>query len=322
VKPSLSEAPTITSFPVPVLLVDELRSLLAADGPDRDGAVRRLGLRPLAGGRNNHVFAWRTPRGDEVCVKAYRMDDRQRAEREWRALSLLAEASVANVPRPLWRDERGAVPIVAMTMLPGTSIPDLADGAAREAALAGLAATLRPIHDIPLDATFAMLPRVDSVAHYMARLTEVWPAQLDAQPPDGLTRELRRLLRAWWDSGDQETLARSAPRTFSRGDGNLLNWLWDGGSTRCVDFEFSGWSDLAFDAADLVEHVSARDVDDPAWSHVVAQLGLSEGMMPRFRAARRTCALRWLAVLWKQREHRVREFAVQLDRVRDLLAAG
>ncbi|WP_095212683.1 aminoglycoside phosphotransferase family protein [Frankia sp. AvcI1] len=308
-------APSTTPPP----LADDLRRCLAVDGPERVEGLHRLGLRPLAGGRNNHVFAWRDPRGDEVCVKAYRVDDRQRAEREWQALLLLDEHAVPNVPRPLWRDQHEARPVVAMTMLPGTCIPDLADPLARVAALAGLAATLRPIHDVPWETGFERLPRVDSAAHYVARLTEVWPGQLDAQPDDPLTRDLRRLLKAWRDSGDAETLARPAARIFSRGDGNLVNWLWDGEVSRCVDFEFCGWSDLAFDAADLVEHISARAVDDRVWSDVVTALGVAGQLMPRFRAAQRTCALRWLAVLWKQRERRAEEFSVQLDRVRGLL---
>ncbi len=266
------------------------------------------------------MFVWSSPWGDEVCVKAYRVDDRQRAEREWRALSLLAESSVPYVPRPLWWERHEAQPVVAMTMLPGMCIPDLASPAERETALLGLAATLRPIHDVPWGAGFEALPRVDSAAHYVARLTEVWPAQLDAQPHDPLTRDLQRLLQGWRDSGDVEVLARPAPRIFSRGDGNLVNWLWDGGTAHCVDFEFCGWSDLAFDAADLVEHVSARDIDDAVWSGMVTTLGVVGEMAPRFRAGQRTCAMRWLAVLWKQREHRVHEFSVQLDRVRVLLA--
>ncbi len=319
-KPSLSDAPTITPSSTFTLLADNLRRLLAVDGPERDDRLHRLGLRPLAGGRNNHVFAWSSPQGDDVCVKAYRVDDRQRAEREWRALSLLAESSVPNVPRPMWWDRHDAQPVVAMTMLPGTCIPDLAGPAEREAALSGLAATLRPIHDAPLEAGFEMLPRVDSAAHYVTRLTEVWPAQLDAQPHDPLTRDLQRLLRGWRDSGDAETLSQPAPRIFSRGDGNLVNWLWDGGTVRCVDFEFCGWSDLAFDAADLVEHISARDIDDAVWSGVVPTLGVVGEMVPRFRAAQRTCAMRWLAVLWKQRKRRAHEFSVQLDRVHVLLA--
>ncbi|GAA2332973.1 hypothetical protein GCM10010170_012110 [Dactylosporangium salmoneum] len=47
----------------------------------------------------------------------------------------------------------------------------------------------------------------------------------------------------------------------------------------------------------------------------------STGGVTQFEAAQRTCALRWLAVLWKQRDRRAAEFLRQLDRVRLLQSA-
>jgi len=44
---------------------------------------------------------------------------------------------------------------------------------------------------------------------------------------------------------------------LGQGDGNLANFLWDGGQVRIVDFEDSGPSDRAFELAVLVEHLSA-----------------------------------------------------------------
>lgn len=108
---------------------------------------------------------------------------------------------------------------------------------------------------------------------------------------------------------------------FSRGDSNLVNWHWHKGRVFCVDFEFAGHSDVAFDIADLVEHISARVVPDDIWSELLTRLGLRPQMRPRFLAARRTCALRWLAVLWKQRTTRAAEFRRQLIRVERLLTA-
>ncbi|WP_326644672.1 phosphotransferase [Streptosporangium sp. NBC_01755] len=95
------------------------------------------------------------------------------------------------------------------------------------------------------------------------------------------------LLHPWEESGDRELLPGPAPAVFCRGDSNLLNWLWDGGEIRCVDFEFSGYSDTAFDAADLCEHISARDIDDEVWESLHADLGVTtrprhvEGVLSR-----------------------------------------
>ena len=119
------------------------------------------------------------------------------------------------------------------------------------------------------------------------------------------------------------TSTEPARRIFSRGDSNVLNWLWDGTSIRVVDYEFAGYSDLAFDCADLAEHISSRQagIGDQAWAEVTVLAGLGGEDQRRFDAARRTCALRWLAVLWKQKDTRTDEFASQLDRVRRLHGA-
>jgi hypothetical protein len=85
-----------------------------------------------------------------------------------------------------------------------------------------------------------------------------------------------------------------------------------------VDFEFSGHSDAAVDAADHIEHISTHHIPDNAWTALTHELGINHHNHARFHAARRTIALRWLAVLWKQRHHRNAAFLHQLNRVRDL----
>ncbi len=65
-----------------------------------------------------------------------------------------------------------------------------------------------------------------------------------------------------------------------------------------ANFEFSGRSDIAFDAADQIEHISSRAVPDHTWHDLEANLGVDHHNRQRFHAAQRTCALRWLAVLW------------------------
>jgi hypothetical protein len=50
--------------------------------------------------------------------------------------------------------------------------------------------------------------------------------------------------------------------------------------------------------------------------------GLDSQDQRRFEAAQRTCALRWLAVLWKQRDTRTDEFTSQFDRARRLQSAA
>jgi aminoglycoside phosphotransferase (APT) family kinase protein len=303
----------------PTDLLAELRRARCLDPAEQDQAVTDLGLRPLTGGRNNHVYAWDSPEGT-ICIKVYKVDGRRRPEREWHALTLLAAYDVPNVPRLLWRDDFADSPAVGMTFVTGTAIPDEAPDN-HEASLAGLIETWRHIHTVRLEGPLADLVRIDSAAHYVARITDIWAKQLADHRTDPLTPHLEALLGLWSNSSDRQILAEPQPPMFSRGDANLLNWLHNPatGKTGCVDFEFSGTSDPAFDVADLVEHISSRTFSDDVWSDVVDALGEGDQKFTRrFRAAQRTCALRWLAVLWKQRHARSEEFKAQLERARRL----
>jgi thiamine kinase-like enzyme len=88
-----------------------------------------------------------------------------------------------------------------------------------------------------------------------------------------------------------------ADRVFTHGDGNLGNFLWDGVGCHVVDFEDAGVSDPAYEAADLLEHVSVRlrgliEADD-----LIEALGLSRSQQARLRGFRRLMAVYWLLML-------------------------
>jgi hypothetical protein len=306
----------MTSHREHVAPTDLLAALRTARAASADAVATTLdehGLRALDGGRNNDVFAW-TAAGTPICIKLYKKTDRQRVEREWHGLAHAAGLGCA--PEPLWLDENADAPALGMTLLPGSPILDALDPVT---AINSMAETTRALQNVPLAEPLATLERVDSIGHYVARLTDVWPSQLADAANDPQTADMLTLLRRWEDSGDAELLAQPATRVYSRGDANLLNWLHDGETTYVADFEFSGFSDVAVDAADHIEHISARVIPDNVWTSAEADLGVTPDNRARFHAAQRTIALRWLAVLWKQRTKRVQEFTAQRERVRTLL---
>ncbi|MBA3369441.1 MAG: phosphotransferase [Geodermatophilaceae bacterium] len=51
-------------------------------------------------------------------------------------------------------------------------------------------------------------------------------------------------------------LAADADPVLGHADGGLASLQWDGNRVQLVDFKDSGRSDVAFELADLVEHVS------------------------------------------------------------------
>ncbi len=308
--------PTAGNTPHGVLAVLRAHAAGAA-GEDQ---LLALGAQPLPGGWNNAVYRWESPRGP-VCVKIYRVDDRRRAEREWLSLTFLSGHQVQSAPGSLWADPHPAQPAIGMTFLPGRLFPETGD---RQEPLRALAAVQRQYAGLPLPRELGTTERIDSASHYIRRITNIWVPAVKSHARDALTRDLLQILGQWEQSGDAAVLAEPARRIFSRGDSNVLNWLWDGTSIRVVDYEFAGYSDLAFDCADLTEHISSRQagIDDQAWAEIIGLAGLGSEDQRRFDAAQRTCALRWLAVLWKQRGNRAEEFTSQFARVRRLQSAA
>lgn len=307
--------PAAGNTPHDVLAVLRAHAARAA-GEDQ---LLAIGAQPLSGGRNNAVYQWESPDGP-VCVKIYQVDDRRRAEREWLSLTFLSGHQASSAPAPLWADPHHEQPAIGMTFLPGRPFPETSE---RLEPLRALAAVQRQYTALPLHGELATLERIDSASHYIHRITSIWAPVIKSHPRDALTRDLLQILSRWEGSSDTTVLAEPARRIFSRGDSNLLNWLWDRSSIRVVDYEFAGHSDLAFDCADLTEHISSRQarIDDQAWAEIASLAGLGDGDQRRFEAAQRTCALRWLAVLWKQRDNRPEEFTSQFDRVRSLQGA-
>ena len=76
--------------------------------------------------------------------------------------------------------------------------------------------------------------------------------------------------------------------------------------------------------ADLAGQISGgrSGIDDHAWAEIICLAGLGNEDLRRFGAAQRTCALRWLAVLWKQRDTKTEEFTGQFDRLHSAAAAS
>jgi thiamine kinase-like enzyme len=65
------------------------------------------------------------------------------------------------------------------------------------------------------------------------------------------------LARRWLASDDAQH-DRVTDAVLALRDGNLENIMWDGTTCRLIDFEEFGISDIAYELADMVEHVSSR----------------------------------------------------------------
>ena len=254
-----------------------------AHGDDRHSPTR------LTGGLNNEVFA-----EGGVCRKRYRLDDRPRLDREWRALTLLAQQAPGLAPRPIERRDGE----ILMELLPGRH-------------LLSLPVIDRPVLAVLAEA-YARMFSVDADGHpYEAVATlsfvrgrlESWT---DPPPP------LRVLLPAWLTSHDPALLAQPAPRVFARSDPNLANCLFHQGRVTMVDWEYAGLGDAAIELADVVEAQPSRTVPDHDWAWFLRQFSVDP---PRFAAARRLAALHWTYLLHRNRSPALPEQIARCERL-------
>jgi hypothetical protein len=289
--------------------------------------LEALGWRALPGGMNNVVYALQDSEssggsGSPLVFKCYRVDGRDRAGREWRALRVLAAHGGGLAPRPVAYDPDGACPVIVMALVPGEPLRGRPLTPDRLRALAELRRHLYNLTpESEAASRIALPPVVGSVAAIAARVRAAHPAlRASADAP---ARELAGLVASWTAGPDPGLLAAPAPAVFSAGDGNLANYLWDGRRLRRLDFEYSGWSDRAVDLADLVEHDGSRATPDDAWGAVVEGFALSLPEQARFAAARRLWALFWAVLLCGRAGPNPPDqgrFAAQLTRAARLLA--
>jgi Ser/Thr protein kinase RdoA (MazF antagonist) len=268
------------------------------------------GVSRLSGGYNNGLYAV----GD-ACVKLYRVDERRRWEREWRALTFLAERGAGLAPRPLWFDPDGSPPAVVMERLTGDPLHERPIGPAE---LEALGEALSALHRAPGGDEYPTTV-IGTPARFVEEVT-LAAERLDGLVDDPLAGRSAARLRGWLASDDRELLAAPAPPVFAHGDTNPANYLWDGRRVRFVDFEYAGRSDAAFDLGDLVEHVGAQPVAEEAWAPLLARFGLDAAGRRRLKAARRLAAHFWLTILWRPALGRPEDrIETQLRRVEQVL---
>lgn len=195
------------------------------------------------------------------------------------------------------------MPVTAMVVPTGKPI---CTPGTSSAALDALAASLRQLRAVS-PGPFTDLPREGCIARRTEWITRSWPAALNwSKRSNEDAAEVLDLLKAWKKSTDIDELTRETPAVVSPGNSDLNNWLWDSetGSPCLLEWASTGLSDVAYDAADLIEHPSARQFSDDDWISLLPALGVDEAATcRRFLATQRLLALYWLRKLWPERKH-------------------
>jgi aminoglycoside phosphotransferase (APT) family kinase protein len=247
-----------------VSTIRPLLDCLASGARQKDGRLRDWRITPIAGGRNNLLYRATSPDAD-LAVKFTVRDERDRAGREYSALAALREAGLSIAPEPILLDRTHYhQPVVVQSWLEGevTETPPSTDDEWQR-----LAQHLASIHTVTPDRVRQQLPwttvNADTAEEGMWRVRErAARIPIEAQPAS-----LRALLARFEASRFPEW--PQAPVTLCRLDNNITNYIRRPGQWASVDWEYSGWGDPAFDVANLMTHVTLRDVAPSRWKWVV-----------------------------------------------------
>ena len=249
------------------------------------------GAQPFARSSNT---VYRSADGATV-VKVFRRPTRGEAHREWTGLQLLERELPDRAPAPLRLDDTVAdAPVVVMTAIPG----DPLGGAPSDAAVAGLVEAYAELHRLD-SSCHGGLPEVVGaptgvVERIRRRRALATDGDLEGPPP---VADAWAAAEAWLATADATEVATIAEPAFGRGDANLANHLWDGERVRLVDLEDSGRTDVAFQLAELAEHLSNHELPDRLWEDLRAALDLDPSTVRRWLQARRALAIFWLGQL-------------------------
>jgi hypothetical protein len=243
-----------------------------------------------------------------VVVKRFVQARRDEAEREWRALTLLAEHAPGLAPEPMLADLAASPPVIEMSLLPGDPLGGRPLTAEQELALVRALGQLW--QSVPVS---RIVPLPGEAGNEAQLVSVVRQLATQAQDPgdDPVVRAAHSAGLNWlaWAVGESGRLAGPVKyadpggsragwpglsAVFGQGDPNLANFLWDGERVRIVDFEDSGFSDRAFELADMVEHLSAWSESDLDGNAFVRAFDLTAAERARFADCRRLAALFWL----------------------------
>jgi hypothetical protein len=241
-----------------------------------------------------HDLTW----GSTTVTKRYSRWSRGEPRREWQALQLLHSRVPDLVPEPLECDLGQTAPFVTMSRLPGTPIG--ADLDITPACLDATAEALRTLHDAVPPAELSELSERWWAAETGIIEIRGWAdAEQSRDDLSTLAGPVQEALGAGvrWVHGLPAELATPTRPVFARADGNAANLLWDGERVRIVDFEDAGVSDLAYEVADTVEHLSVWSDAGIEADDLLGRLALTSSEQSRVAEYRRLFALFWLLML-------------------------
>lgn len=243
-----------------------LEHLAQLQPPYREHVWSAWLVRPVASG-NNRLF--RVTRDvDDWAVKFTIRDDRDRARREFNALTLLDRTGPGLAPRPVHLElDRYDLSVVVQNWIDGTP---LWSPPADDATWLQILRAYRRLHSLPSPdgapwgAAHGPL-LIPTTPEEIVSGTQAFAEQI---PPTGQSARLSELLQTL---RGLKWLELPETRCWAHGDTNIRNLILTPDGIKLVDWEYSGVTDPAHEIAKLMSHSNSASAGEPRWAWVAAQ---------------------------------------------------
>lgn len=253
---------------------------------------------------------------EHEVIKRFRSWDRGEHQREWQALVMLASCAPGLAPTPLGCDLGSVPPHVRMSRVPGRP---LAGQVVTTAHLDAAAAAISRLHAaVPSGLLATVRPQPWLAAGALNRMKSHLAVAERPADADPVVHAAFDAAVGWLDHVAEPDPGAGSP-VLGQGDGNLANYLWDGGRVRLVDFEDSGRSDRAFELAAFAEHLSVWHDAKVETGALLGRFELSPAEAGRVLFYRRGFGFFWLLKLLADRHDRPGVLSCQASRLLGLL---
>ena len=221
-------------------------------------------IQPLTGGNNNLLYR-ATNHEHDLVVKFTIRDVRDRAGREFEALTALHSAGCPIAPLPIHLDRDAySQPVIVQTYADGVVE---ATACADDEAWNALLTHYLTLHTITPDQVSTSLRSAVLSMHSAAQAITAIHEQLvqlpDAHRPPEISDLIARVSQTHWPTW------RTPPIALTRSDPNPSNFIRRSDAWLSVDWENSGWGDPAFEIADMMSHPAYMSVTPDRWEWVI-----------------------------------------------------
>lgn len=271
-----------------------------------------LGIKQLNGGFNNLAFLCHIEE-KKYCIKLYK--DLNRAQKEWRSLTFLNNFNYDASPKP-FHFTNNKYAIIIMEYIEGISYGDTDITTIH---LKKLSEVLNLLYNIKPTSQTTWTVNCNGSRMYN-RVIEYYQK---TEVKTTIQREAHSLVSSWLNSG-KEKFFTSNNIHFSHGDPSLNNLIWTKNSRcRMIDFEYSGWTEMEFDLADIIEHPQAKRINNDLWEGFINEFNLSKEGERKVSISRELVSIFWLLRFWPttiEDKDAEKKFILQLERVFSLLS--